>query len=379
MLSPEKTYQLLLELGIDFFTGVPDSLLKDFCACVHDLSHRHQHVIAANEGGAVALAAGHYLATRSCPLVYLQNSGLGNTVNPLLSLADPQVYSIPMVLLVGWRGEPGKKDEPQHVSQGKATLPMLQAMNIPYVVLSNTQDTAFSTLKDAVAQAMEKSGPVAVVVAKGTFENYEGKSVTQPGFPGKFLREQALGIITGWLDKESAVIATTGKTSRELFELRARTDSSLHRQDFISVGSMGHCSQIALGVAMAQPERTVVCIDGDGAMLMHMGALAIIGQSAAARFIHIVINNGSHESVGGQPTVAAELDLPMLAKSLGYSEATCCDDAAGLLLSLQMAQKARGPVMIEIRVATGSRPDLGRPSLGPAENKAAFMDYLAGR
>lgn len=376
MLDPEKTYRLLRACGIDFFTGVPDSLLKEFCACVTERSGDGGHVIAANEGGAVALAAGYHLATGGCPLVYMQNSGLGNAVNPLLSLADRNVYAVPMLLMIGWRGEPGVKDEPQHIRQGEVTLPMLEAMGVPAFILPCEHADAAAVIERAHADAMAHSRPVAIVVRKGTFAPYiqtrRGRGKSGDGFQ----REQALEMIADWAGDRSVLVATTGKTSRELFELRERQDNAWHKQDFLTVGSMGHCSQIALGIAMAQPDRPVVCIDGDGAVLMHTGAMALIGQSDASRFIHIVINNGAHESVGSQPTVALGLDFPVLGKALGYRHAASCNDAGGLRDALGRLESEEGPVLLEIKVEPGSRNDLGRPTLSPLDNKAALMGFL---
>lgn len=376
MISPEKTYNHLRACGVDFFTGVPDSLLKEFCACVTERSNEGEHLIAANEGGSIALATGHHLATGKCPLVYLQNSGLGNTVNPLLSLADPGVYAVPMLLMIGWRGEPGVKDEPQHVRQGEVTLPMLDAMGVPSWILPRDQDQALVVLGEAHAEAVKNSRPVAVLVGKGLFAPFKGCEHEADKAEVAFLREHALQLIADWAGECSVIVATTGKTSRELFELRELNNTEFHKQDFLSVGSMGHCSQIALGIAIAQPDRTVMCIDGDGAVLMHMGALALIGQSGARHLIHIIINNGAHESVGAQPTVALELDFQMLGKALGYRRSVSCDDAAGLQSALTELKPGGGPVLLEVRVTPGSRSDLGRPSLTPQENKAALMGFL---
>ncbi len=378
MLDPKCIYQAVRSLGVEFFTGVPDSLLKEFCACVTDLSSAENHVIAANEGGSVAMATGHYLASGKCAFVYMQNSGLGNAVNPLLSLADPAVYAIPMLLMIGWRGEPGVDDEPQHRKQGEVTLPMLKAMGIPVVVLRDDDEKAVEDLALAHAMAMERSCPVAVLVQKGLFKKYDLTKKEGEGLKG-MTRERALSMILDSLSDDCVVVSTTGKTSREVFELRDMSAPEKHRQDFLTVGSMGHCSQIALGVFLAQPEREVVCLDGDGAMLMQMGGLAIIGQSQAKNLLHIILNNGAHDSVGGQPTVALKLDIPSLGKSLGYSQALTCDDEASLrhaLIKIQESSEIKGARMLEVKVAMGSRSDLSRPTLSPIENKQALMAFL---
>lgn len=385
MLDPVAVYHQLKKLDVPFFTGVPDSLLKEFCACISDQSAEKEHVIAANEGGGVALATGHYLATGKCALVYMQNSGLGNAVNPLLSLTDADVYSVPMLLMVGWRGEPGVKDEPQHLRQGAVTESMLNVLGIPYFILPMDASEAEERISQAHMQALAESRPVALLVRKKTFESYisrerdknersdgAGSAVSSPS---PFLRERAIEVILQCLPSDAAIVATTGKTSRELFELRERRQQK-HDCDFLTVGSMGHCSQIALGLALAQPERKVVCLDGDGAMLMHMGSLAITAQSGAKNLLHVVLNNEAHESVGAQPTAATGMDLPSLAASLNYAAAASCNDEAGLLARLADFSTQSGPCLLEVKIAVGSRVDLGRPSLSPLENKQALMNFL---
>ena len=377
MLVVQKIYDTIRSCGVQFFTGVPDSLLKEFCACVTDVTGSQNHVIAANEGGAVALATGHYLATGKCALVYMQNSGLGNAVNPLLSLADPGVYAVPMLLMIGWRGEPGVGDEPQHVSQGKVTLPMLESMDVPTFLLPENDEDALSCIRDAYALALRESRPVAIVVRKKTFAPYQRKN-DSVSLSGSMTREQALNIILKMIGPEDMVVATTGKTSREVFELREADSESAHAQDFLTVGSMGHCSQIALGVALAQPDRRVVCLDGDGAMLMQMGGMAMIGQSENVKLLHIILNNGAHESVGGQPTVARELNVPMLGEALGYRSSMSCEDKDGLKQALSEMIQQGGPQLLEVKIALGSRSDLGRPTMSPIENKKLLMKFLEG-
>lgn len=375
MLDCQQTVKKLRTLGVNFFTGVPDSLLQDFCACVCENSQEQQHVTAANEGGGIALAAGHYLATGHCALVYMQNSGLGNAINPLLSLTDPAVYSIPMLLFIGWRGEPGGKDEPQHVRQGELTLPLLTSMGIPYFVLPSVQEEADRCVQQAHARALKESKPVAVVVKKGTFLSYEKCTHLQK--EGEWLlREQALEVILSHVDERAAVVCTTGKTSREVFEIRERENPEKHQQDFLTVGSMGHCSQIALGLAMTQPERKVWCLDGDGSVLMHMGGMALVGQSKAHNLVHVVLNNGAHESVGGQKTVGHAIDFCRAAKAMGYRHVMHCENFSSLDNVLHEAVHTEGPIFVEVKLTVGSRSDLGRPSLSPQENKAKLMNHL---
>ena len=259
-IRPTDFYDQLASHGVEFFTGVPDSLLKEFCLCIDDRILRNKHIITVNEGNAVALATGYYLAQKSLPLVYMQNSGLGNAVNPLLSLCDPDVYSIPMLVMIGWRGEPGVKDEPQHLKQGKVQLKLLESIDIPYEIISKDDDQFEMTISSAVKPAKNESRPAVLLIKKGTFEKYGKKRKRSDD--QRMNREKALEIILKNLDDNAVVVSTTGKTSREIFEIREKKGQS-HQQDFLTVGSMGHCSSIALGIALSKPEREVVCIDGD--------------------------------------------------------------------------------------------------------------------
>jgi phosphonopyruvate decarboxylase len=364
----------LRERGVRFYAGVPDSLLKEFCACIADRADPGAHVISANEGGAVALAAGHHLATGGTGLVYLQNSGFGNLVNPLLSLADPGVYGIPLILLIGWRGEPGTRDEPQHVRQGTLTLPLLDALGIPWRVLPQEEAGAGAAVADASRIARERSGPFALVVRAKTFAPYTARDRT--GEPHPMTREEALRAVTRALPDDDVVVATTGKTSRELFELRVEQGRPPGR-DFLTVGSMGHVSQIALGVALARPRRRIVCIDGDGSVLMHMGSLVTVGRLRPANFRHVVLNNGAHDSVGGQPTGALDIDLPAVATACGYRYATATEVPERLAAEVGRLVGEPGPAFLEVRIRRGAREGLGRPTTTPAEAKAAFMRFLA--
>jgi phosphonopyruvate decarboxylase len=372
MLAPSDYLRVLGDAGVTFFTGVPDSLLKEFCACITMTLKPEDHLIAANEGASVGLAIGHYIGTGSLPLVYLQNSGLGNTVNPLLSLASPEVYGTPMLLMLGWRGEPGKKDEPQHVHQGRVMIKMLEDMDLPVVFLSTDIAQAEVQTKAAVQQARDINGPVALVVKKNTFDKYEASKVEADLPMG---REEAIMAAAETLENNAAVICTTGMPSRELFEFRARHKAGHHR-DFLTVGGMGHSSQIALGLAMAQPARPVYCFDGDGAALMHMGSMAITGQSNARNLIHLVFNNGVHGSVGGQPTVGFNIDMPKIATACGYTTAQRVTTKEDLQNAIFAARLTDGVTFIEVQVRPGNRADIGRPTSTPAQNKVAMMKFL---
>lgn len=374
MLDPQEFIECLRKNDVDFFTGVPDSLLKDLCACMAHASQPREHIIAANEGGSVALAIGSYLATGKIPLVYLQNSGLGNAINPLLSLADQDVYSVPMLIIVGWRGEPGVHDEPQHKKQGRVMLPILEAMEIPYSVVGPESDCADTIIKDAVTRARKNDGPVALIIKKGTFKPFVRPQPATPVFA--LSREEAIEMAIDIMEDGDVLVATTGMISREVFEYRAKTGSG-HQRDFLTVGGMGHASQIALGIATQKPERRVFCLDGDGALLMHMGALAIIGSLKPANFAHIVLNNGAHDSVGGQPTAGLSVDVLQMARAAGYAHALRAETRQELQSQLLQLKPSVGPSLLEIRVRCGARKDLGRPTTTPVENKRALMDCLA--
>ena len=377
MLDPRAVFDAFRANGVDFFTGVPDSLLKNFCAYVTDHAPEDRHIIAANEGGAVALAAGHYLASGRPALVYMQNSGEGNAVNPLLSLTDPDVYGIPLLLLIGWRGEPGVHDEPQHVKQGKVTLALLEAAGIPYSVLDASVPEPERQIAAGIAQAVDAGGPFAFVVRKGAFAPYVLQKNEAWDFP--LTREQAVACVTSAAPENAVFVSTTGMASRELFEIRARNGQT-HGRDFLTVGSMGHASQIALALALEKRGRPVYCLDGDGAFLMHMGAAALTGTRAPAGFFHIVLNNAAHDSVGGQPTAARNVDLPAVAKACGYAQVCSAETEKEIVEALARASAAAengiGPSFLEIKVRKGARPDLGRPTVSPKENLAAFRKNL---
>ncbi len=368
MLDCATFHDALARNGVGFFAGVPDSLLKDYCAWVTAHTEPGRHVITANEGSAVALAAGHYLATGELTCVYMQNSGLGNTVNPLTSLADPAVYGIPMLLVVGWRGEPGHQDEPQHVKMGEITPALLDACGVPYIVLPGDQVDAERVLEAAATYAMEHHAPFALVVRAGTFSKF-ALPEAPPQYP--LTREEAIGAIVATLPGDALVVSTTGKPSREVFELREARGEA-HDTDFLTVGCMGHASQIALGVALAKPARPVYCVDGDGAVLMHMGGLASIGALGPDNYRHICLNNGAHDSVGGQPTVGFDVDLAGVAAACGYRTVLRASDAAELAEALTSFHTEPGPAFLEVRVSRGARADLGRPSMTPQELKQRF-------
>lgn len=361
-------------LGADFYAGVPDSQLKALCNYLMDRygSDPAHHIIAANEGNAAALAAGYHLATGKVPVVYLQNSGLGNIINPAASLLNEKVYGIPCLFIVGWRGEPGVHDEPQHVFQGEITLPLLENLDIPaFVIGKTTTEDQVKARLDGYRALLAQGRQAAFVVRKGALE-YSGKTVYGNAHP--MAREEAIGQVLAAAG-DDPVVSTTGKASREVYELREGRGQG-HGRDFLTVGSMGHSSSIALGIALQRPERRVWCLDGDGAALMHLGAMALIGSSRPANLVHIVLNNEAHESVGGLPTVAGLLDLPAIARACGYPGAVSVNSRSELERALAAAKEAKQLTLIEVKCALGARDDLGRPTTTPQENKAAFMAAL---
>ncbi len=372
MISPKFFYDTLASYGIDFYAGVPDSLLKNLCAYITDHADAAHNIIAANEGGAMGLAAGHYLATGQIPVVYMQNSGEGNIINPLASLTDPDVYNIPVLLVIGWRGKPGVHDEPQHVKQGRITTGLLNVMGINYEVLSKEEDTASRQIDKAAAVLRDKE-VFALVIEKDTFEDYKLQNIEANPYP--MSREEAVKTVAAAIGAKDCIVSTTGMISRELFEYREAMGQG-HERDFLTVGSMGHASQIALGIALAQPQRRVWCFDGDGAIIMHMGSMAILGDKGTGNYIHVVFNNGAHDSVGGQPTVGLKMDLPGVAKAVGYKEVFSVVDLDSLGRVLSSVKNTDGPILIEIKVKKGNRKDLGRPTTTPIQNKEALMDFL---
>lgn len=374
MIRPQFFYDTLASYGIDFYAGIPDSLLKNLCAYITDHADATHNIIAANEGGAMGLAAGHYLATGQIPVVYMQNSGEGNIINPLASLTDPDVYNIPVLLVIGWRGKPGVHDEPQHIKQGKVTTGLLNVMGIDYTVLSKEEDKAETQIQKAIAFMQATKQCYAIVIEKDTFEAYTLQNMEENDLT--LSREEAIQTVAAALGKKDCIVSTTGMISRELFEYRTQMSQG-HERDFLTVGSMGHASQIALGIALAQPERRVWCFDGDGAAIMHMGSMAIVASKQAKNYIHVVFNNGAHDSVGGQPTVGLSIDLPRIARAVGYKHTYSVSKKEDLIDVLDDINKEEGPTLLQVCVKKGNRKDLGRPTTTPIENKEALMDFLS--
>lgn len=371
-----KVEQFVETIGADFYTGVPDSQLKSLCDYLmktYGIDPMH-HLIAANEGNCTAIAAGYHLATGRIPVVYMQNSGEGNIINPAASLLNDKVYAIPVIFVIGWRGEPGIHDEPQHIFQGEVTLGLLEEMDIKSFIVGKetTQKELESTLAE-FQEVLSAGKSIALVVRKGAL-SYDGNVVYENGYG--MMREEVIQHIVAAAG-ENPIVSTTGKASRELFEIRTANNQS-HKYDFLTVGSMGHSSSIALGIAINKPDTKIWCIDGDGALLMHMGAMAVIGANCPKNLVHVVINNGAHETVGGMPTVAGQMDIPAVARACGYPYAVSVESFEELDRELAAAKERNALTLIEARCAIGSRGDLGRPTTSAVENKLGFMEYLKG-
>lgn len=369
-----KAETLMDILGADFYTGVPDSQLKPLCDCLmerYGIDARH-HIIAANEGNCTALAAGYHLATGKIPVVYMQNSGEGNIINPVASLLNEKVYGIPMIFIVGWRGEPGTKDEPQHIYQGEVTVRLLEDMKISsFILSSDTSEEQMRAKMEEFHKILAAGGNVALVVRKGAL-TYDKKMTYQNKYT--MSREDIIRHIVSVSGKDP-IVSTTGKASRELFEIREENQDS-HKYDFLTVGSMGHSSSIALGIAVSKPDTKIWCIDGDGALLMHMGSMAVLAQQKPDNLVHIVINNEAHETVGGMPTAAGGCDLVAVAKACGYPYAASADNFDTLDKELALAKKRKTLSFLEVKCQIGARADLGRPTTTAMENKNNFMTYL---
>lgn len=371
MIIPEKLYIFLQQQGINFYAGVPDSLLKHFLKFVQDNSLDEQHVIAANEGLAMALASGYHFSTGKIPVVYLQNSGLGNIINPLTSLVDKEMYSVPMILLIGWRGRPGTKDEPQHKKMGRITVSLLQSLEIPFFILDENELTAFENIDKAIQLAIKEQIPVALLAQEEIFEKYDGLISTDRY---TLVRNEVIAKIIKELQGSETVICTTGKIGREFYEQNLITSNKIARY-FLSVGAMGHANHLALGIKMSSDEKVIV-LDGDGALLMHMGSLPTIAHYAKGNFIHIVINNGSHESVGAQPTEGFFADFCGIAIACGFAKATCISTNDELVEWLENGLVSNETQFVEIRVNKISHKNLSRPSGNAISWKTNFMTAL---
>lgn len=368
----EKFVESIKSLGITTIAGVPDSALQPFCNYLNAGEHDFSHFVPANEGAAVGLAIGNYLSTGKPACVYMQNSGIGNIVNPVTSLANRAVYDIPMLFIIGWRGEPGKKDEPQHRFMGEVTRNILDVLDIPNAVLSAgmTEEETARMFAQA-AQALEEKKQFAIVVKRDALEVDLGKTYENEY---TLCREDAIAKIIESISPEDVIVSTTGKISREVYEQCDKIVGH-HKQAFLTVGGMGHAGMIAFGIARQRKDKKVYCLEGDGAVLMHMGELAFLAKQGLENYIHICLNNDAHESVGGMPTGAVGKDFYKVAEDCGYTYASCVDNMKDLKDELAKLKSLKGPAFIEIKIRIGARGDLGRPKESAVENRDNFMKY----
>ena len=369
MIDQIKFQQQLKKAGVEFITGVPDTLLNEFCISVEENWSKEKHIIAANEGNAVALASGYHLSTGTVPLVYMQNSGMGNTLNPLLSLSNKEVYSIPMILLIGWRGDPSVKDHAQHKKQGELTPVLLDDLDIPYKILPDNEEAVLEASQWAVDTAKEINTPVALIAKKNVLEKGSKLDLSLLPSEYKMFREDVIEILLNHLPKDTIYVAATGRATRELYFLRKHRNES-HENDFLNIGAMGHTSSVALGIAVAQRDRYVVCLDGDASAIMHLGAFAIQGNQDVSNLLHVVMNNGVHESVGGQASVGFDIDLTSIAKHSGYNTLEqAAANSSEFLNAVDQLSKANKPAFVEVKIRKGMRSKLPPLNITPKELK----------
>lgn len=373
MVNQKELFEALYDMGVDFFTGVPDSLLNNFCLYMVQNIPDGQHVMAANEGNAIGIAAGHYMATGKIPVVYMQNSGIGNATNPLLSLTHDCVYGIPMVLVIGWRGDPAISDHAQHRKQGELTPVLMKDMDIPYEIL-DSDDTVIEKFAWAVAKAKEISSPVALIAKKAILTEKVKKQV----YPESKLmnREEAVSAVVEVLGSDAIYLGTTGRATREVHE-QLKAHGVGEGYEFQNVGSMGHVSSVGLGLALARPDRKVVVFDGDAAVVMHMGALATNCRYKAGNLIHIVLNNGVNESVGGQPSAGYVVNLTEVATACGYrTPGHAVETREELQRIICDFDKGEMPLFVDVHVRQGIRSDMPKLNIDHKAQKDALMKNL---
>lgn len=369
MIDQIKFQQQLKQAGVEFITGVPDTLLNEFCLSIEENWSKEKHIIAANEGNAIALASGYHLSTGTVPLIYMQNSGMGNTLNPLLSLSNKEVYSIPMILLIGWRGDPSVKDHAQHKKQGELTPVLLDDLDIPYKILMDDEEAVLEASQWAVDTAKEINTPVALIAKKNVLEKGSKLDLSQLPSEYEMFREDVIENLLNHLPKDTIYVAATGRATRELYYLRKHRNES-NENDFLNIGAMGHTSSIALGIAIAQKNRYVVCLDGDASAIMHLGAFAIQGNQDVSNLLHVVMNNGVHESVGGQASVGFNIDLTSIAKHSGYNTVEqAAANSSEFLNAVDQLSQANKPAFVEVKIRKGMRSKLPPLNIVPKELK----------
>ncbi len=356
MINPIKFIEFFKRNKISFFTGVPDSTLKNFTYLLNKEFKNHYPVY--NEGSAISLAIGYHLSKKNIACVYLQNSGLSNAINPLISIAHKKVYSIPLLILIGWRGSPkGPPDEPQHHVKGKITKDILKLLDIKTIVLNDEND--FSKLKKLINFSKNNNRAVACLIKNNTFKNVN-LTFKKKHKKSKIYRKEVLDELLKQIKKKTKIISTTGFTSREIYQLRKEKNYQ-NGKDFYMVGGMGHAGMVSLGVAINEKNQ-IICLDGDGSILMHMGSLKTQGLFGRKNFKHILLNNNCHESVGEQDTFAEGTNFPKLCKMLGYKNVFEISYKKDLKKKLNSFLKSNGPSFLEIKIRTGTLKNLIRPN-----------------
>jgi len=374
MITSTELFKLFQKYEFSFFTGIPDSTFKDWMKFLIENNNKVlTNIIPCNECEAIAICAGYYLATGKIGVTYMQNSGFGKTVNPLTSLCNPEIYSIPVLLMIGWRGEPGKIDAPQHKKMGRIMNLLLKDLEIPFSILNYDINEIEKEIIKAKEYMEKNKAPYALIIKKGIIkDNNSDKKI--PAIY-ELTREHALELIINFFNQNEIFISATGKTSRELYEYREKF-KEISQKDFLMVGSMGCAASIGLSIALQKKDRKVIILDGDGALIMQMGVLATIGYESPPNLIHIVIDNESHESTGGQPTVSKILNIKEIALNCNYKYATLILSKKDLENELIKVKNVEGPSMVVVKVNQGSRKDLGRPKISLIELKNNFMKYL---
>ncbi|MDD5133556.1 MAG: phosphonopyruvate decarboxylase [Candidatus Nanoarchaeia archaeon] len=372
MLNCNNLYNIFEDNGLTFFTGVPDSTFKDWMEFLSDKEGLTNRIVSI-EREAIGWAAGYHASTGKIGVVYMQNSGLGNVVNPITSLADPEIYNLPLLLMIGWRGEPNKHDEPQHKKMGRITLPLLDVLEIPYKILPDNLQDAKQIIKEMKQIAEKRSAPVALIVKEGTFEEYKSKNPIKTNY--ELLREEAIKSIIDNLNGSEVIVSTTGKASRELFEYREELKQG-HNKDFLMVGSMGLASSFAAEIALQKPNKKILIFDGDGAAIMSAGNLSTIGYYSPKNLYHIIFDNNSYDSTGGQPTTSSTLNFEKMALACGYKSAKVVETKEDLIKTVKNLTDLEGPYMLIVKTKRGARKNLGRPTIAPVDNKKAFMEFL---
>jgi phosphonopyruvate decarboxylase len=371
-INVNQLYDYLLENGISYFCGVPDSVLNPFISYL-EANDKSNNTIAVNEGSAIGLAIGYNISTDKIPLVYMQNSGIGNATDPLVSLASPTVFSVPILLLIGWRGQPGKHDEPQHIHQGEITPKLLDDLGIPSQILSYDIDAAKLQIKSIINEMKKTDKPHALLIESDTFDEYINNSTSKSNH--QLSREEAVSVIAESINDKDIIVSSIGKMSRELFEYRDKKNQK-HNKDLLIVGGMGHAASVAAGIALQKQKLRVFCLDGDGSIIMHMGVLTTIGTNKPNNFTHVVLNNGLHDSVGGQPSSGLKIDLKSIVLGCGYRKYYKVTNKKELKNVIKKTESIKGPIMIEVLIKPGARKALVRPNIHPRENKTTFQSFI---